>query len=285
MIQHPFRPLAIACLLSVHPAAVWAKPARGSSAALATVNHANRIATVEPVSTRYLSGVQLYSWSDGSIYRLFASPERVSDIALQPGETLISVAAGDTARWIIGDTESGAAEGRQKHILVKPGLAGLETNLVIATDRRTYHLALVSTVHSAMSAVSWTYPADSMISLKAAGAPAVEPAPTSPNLDIEHLDFNYRVSGDAPVWRPVRAFDDGRRTFVEFPAGFATSSAPPLFLIDDKGGAALVNYRVQGRFYVVDRLFDVAELRLGEKHQTIVRIARLAAPQATGRSS
>jgi type IV secretion system protein TrbG len=36
----------------------------------------------------------------------------------------------------------------------------------------------------------------------------------------------------------------------------------------------LVNYRMRGDYYVVDRLFDAAELRLGEKHQDIVRITR-----------
>ena len=51
--------------------------------------------------------------------------------------------------------------------------------------------------------------------------------------------------------------------------------APPLFITDgdDKLGK-LVNYRVKGEFYIVDRLFDFAELRLGEKDQTVVRIVR-----------
>ena len=37
---------------------------------------------------------------------------------------------------------------------------------------------------------------------------------------------------------------------------------------------ALVNYRVQGNYYVVDRLFAAAELRLGSDPQRIVRIVR-----------
>ncbi|MDB5711676.1 MAG: P-type conjugative transfer protein TrbG, partial [Sphingomonas bacterium] len=77
-----------------------------------------------------------------------------------------------------------------------------------------------------------------------------------------------------PNWRPLRAFDDGRQTFIEFPPSLAVGEAPPLFVVGPKGDAQLVNYRVSGRFYVVDRLFDAAELRLGEKKQAIVRITR-----------
>jgi P-type conjugative transfer protein TrbG len=68
----------------------------------------------------------------------------VSDIALQPGETLVSVSAGDTVRWVVGDTSSGSGDDTRTHILVKPVASGLTTNLMIATDRRTYHLELTS---------------------------------------------------------------------------------------------------------------------------------------------
>ena len=46
-----------------------------------------------------------------------------------------------------------------------------------------------------------------------------------------------------------------------------------IFLLDMKGEVQLVNYRVKGRFYVVDRIFDVAELWLGTKNQQVVRIS------------
>src|SRR3546814_661308 len=82
------------------------------------------------------------------------------------------------------------------------------------------------------------------------------------------------ITGDNPPWRPLRAFDDGRQTFIEFPASIAVGEAPPLFVVGPNGEAQLVNYHVAGRFYVVDRLFDAAELRLGQKKQAVVRIVR-----------
>lgn len=230
----------------------------------------------DPVAQSFINAVQVYPFVDGAIYSVATAPERVTDITLQPGETLVAVASGDTARWLIGDTTSGSATERRTHVLVKPFSAGLSTNLVITTDRRTYHLNLTSRTKAAMTALSWTYAQDALIALKRAKAAAEAVAPVASGIEVEQLHFNYTVSGDRPAWRPSRAFDDGRQTFIEFPATLAVGEAPPIFLVDGKGEAQLVNYRMKGRFYVVDRIFDVAELRLGTKHQQIVRIRRVA---------
>ena len=252
-------------------------PRHRPSPAEVAVLAANRVATIEPSAPAFINAAQIYPFAEGSVYQVYAAPERVTDLALQPGEELLAVAAGDTVRWVIGDTTSGAAGSKRTHILVKPFSAGLSTNLVITTDRRTYHLLLASTPAAAMVAVSWTYPQDDLIALKRAEAERRAAAPVATGIAPESLHFDYAITGDRPAWRPLRAFDDGRQTFIEFPASLATGEAPPLFLVDSKGTAQLVNYRLQGRFYVVDRLFDAAELRLGLKHQDVVRIARLGA--------
>jgi type IV secretion system protein VirB9 len=229
--------------------------------------------------------VQVYPYAEGMIYRIYAAPERVTDIALQPGETLGTIAAGDTVRWVIGDTTSGAGETKRTHILIKPFEPGLATNLLVTTDRRTYHLSLVSTGTTAMAALSWTYPQDALIAWKHAAAEAQTAAPVARGLALEQLRFDYSISGDTPPWRPLRAFDDGRQTFIEFPATLGVGEAPPLFVLGAKGEAELVNYRVNGRFYIVDRLFGAAELRLGTKHQDIVRITRTTSANHDARRS
>ncbi len=240
------------------------------------VANANRSALREPSRGGFVQAVQVYPYSEGALYRLFAAPERVTDIALQPGEAITSVAAGDTARWTVGDTTSGSGPGKRVHILVKPYSAGLATNLLITTDRRVYHLQLESTSRTAMAALSWTYPQDEMIALQRQRDSEAAAAPIAGGLAIDRLRFDYGISGDKPAWRPLRAFDDGRQTFIEFPAAIAVGEAPPLFVLGQKGMAELVNYRVAGRYYVVDRLFGAAELRLGGKRQSIVRITSRA---------
>ncbi|QNA85458.1 P-type conjugative transfer protein TrbG [Sphingomonas sp. So64.6b] len=246
------------------------------SPAIARVAVANRAATQEPLAQAFVNAVQVYPFSDGTIYQVYTAPGAVTDIALQPSEGLISVAAGDTVRWVIGDTTSGAGTDKRTHILVKPSASGLATNLVITTDRRSYHLQLTATSRIAMAALSWTYPADQLIALRRVAEQTAAAAPVAEGLSVDSLHFNYVVSGDQPAWRPLRAFDDGRQTFIEFPATIAVGDAPPLFIVGPTGEAELVNYRVRGRFYVVDRIFDAAELRLGTGKQQIVRIDRVA---------
>lgn len=264
-----------ACLIAATlPTTALVAGASDASPARTRVAVANRTALREPSAASWMNAVQVYPWSEGMLYRLYAAPERVTDIALQPGETVNAVAAGDTVRWTVGDTTSGAGAGKRTHILVKPFTAGLSTNLVITTDRRVYHLALESTLGVAMAALSWTYPQDALIALRREAVAAEAAAPVASGVSLETLRFGYVISGDDPSWRPLRAFDDGRQTFIEFPATIAVGEAPPLFLVGAKGEVQLVNYRVAGRFYVVDRLFDAAELRLGEKRQAIVRISR-----------
>lgn len=240
----------------------------------ARVDAANRAATKEPSSSGYINAVQVYPWTEGALYRLYAAPERVSDIALQPGEKLVAVSAGDTVRWIIGDTTSGAGEGARVHVLVKPFAPGLATNMVITTDRRAYHLALESTDATSMAAISWTYPQDRLVALRRQNARAEQARPVAENVALTDLHFRYAISGDDPPWRPVRAWDDGSKVYIEFPARLGQGEAPPLFVVGPLGDNQLVNYRVSGNHYIVDRLFAAAELRLGEDPQQVVRISR-----------
>lgn len=246
-------------------------PRRGVPA----IRAANANATLEPRRPDFVNATAVYPFSEGTIYRAYTAPERVTDIALQPGENLVAVASGDTVRWVIGDTTSGTGAEKRTHVLVKPFTAGLATNLVITTDRRTYHVALTSTTGPAMAALSWSYPQDELLAVRRAQEAAAAAAPVAAGLEIERLNFGYEISGDRPPWRPLRAFDDGRQTFIEFPPSLAVGEAPPLFLVDGKGEAQLVNYRLRGRYYVVDRLFGTAELRLGTKRQQVVRINRI----------
>jgi type IV secretion system protein VirB9 len=257
---------------------------RERSGPLRTVQSATRSATIRPAAAGFVNGAQVYPYSEGTIFQAYAAPGLVTDIMLQPGEGLVAVASGDTARWVIGDTTSGSGAGKQTHVLVKPFSAGLTTNLVITTDRRAYHVRLVSTATTALSSMRWTYPQDALLALRRKADAVQAAAPIATGFAIEQLHFNYVITGDKPAWRPLRAFDDGAKTYVEFPASLANGDAPPLFVVAADGKAELVNYRQRDRYYVVDRIFDAAELRLGFKKQQVVRIDR-ASPRATRRGA
>ncbi len=241
----------------------------------ARIGKANAAARMQPARDGFLDAIQQYPWAEGALYQLYTAPGQVTDIALQEGEQLVGpVAAGDTVRWIMGDALSGSGPAQRVHILVKPTQPGLSTNLVINTDRRTYHLELRSTPDTYMASVSWTYPQDALVALAARNREAAAPPPV-PGVDLESLNFSYRIDGDRTAWRPVRAFDDGRQVFIELPTSVGQSELPPLFVAGAKGAGELVNYRMRGRYLIVDRLFEAAELRLGGgKSQKRVRVLR-----------
>jgi len=210
----------------------------------------------------------MFPFAEGALYQVYAAPGQLTDIALQEREELVGsgpVAAGDTVRWIISDTESGPANAKRVHILVKPTLPDVVTNLVINTDLRTYHIELRSTEKTYMASVSWIYPLDQLIALRRQNASADAVIPVDTGLDIGRLRFGYTIEGDNPPWRPLHVFDDGRKVYVEFPHGIAQGEMRPLFIIGPEGKTSeLVNYRVRRNHRIVDRLFAVAELRLGD---------------------
>ena len=210
----------------------------------------------------------------------------VSNVVLQPGEEIVAVSAGDTVRWVIGDTVSGEGETARAHVLVKPIADGLRTNLVIITDRRSYHLELRSTPETYMASVSWRYPHESLLALQRRNQVAVDAADRviDEGLRLEQLRFRYEISGDTPPWRPVRVFDDTHKVYIQFPRRLDQGEAPPLFVVGPDGDNQLVNYRVRRNYYIVDRLFAAAELRLGEDPQQVVRISRTDGRPARQRS-
>lgn len=240
------------------------------------VNEGRKSALIEPSVDGYVNAIQVYPYTEGALYRLYASPGQVSDIALQPGEALVSVSAGDTVRWVVGDTISGTGPNSRAHVLVKPINSDIRTNLMIATDRRTYHLELESVPSGYMAALSWRYPADEMAELTAGNARAIsrEAGIIDRGLSLDGLNFDYRITGDKPKWKPVRVFDDGTQVYIQMPNDIKSTDLPPLFVLGSEGGAELVNYRVRGNYYIVDHLFEAAELRLGTKNQTVVRISK-----------
>jgi P-type conjugative transfer protein TrbG len=257
----------------LHIPPAWT-PSHGGAAAnspTTRVANANAAARVEPRREGYYNAIQIYPWSEGALYQVYTAPGQITDIALEPGESLTGagpIAAGDTARWIIGDTESGSGITRRVHVLVKPTRPDITTNLIITTDRRSYMIELRAGANPYMPAVAWAYPQPPASQRQAAPATPVIPAAAARN-------YRYALSGDNPPWRPVAVYDDGRRVYVEFPHGIVQGEMPPLFVIGSEGELQIANSRIYRNILIVDRLFGAAELRLGSgDHQQTVRISR-----------
>lgn len=259
------------------------KPVAESPDEKVRVTRANEEARVAPSREGYVNAIQVWPYADGALYQVYTSPGRITVITLQQGEELVTVSAGDTVRWIVGDTASGSGASLRVNILVKPTRVKLKTNLVITTNRRTYLLELSSTPQAWMASVSWDYPKDRMLALQKQAQQAQVAAPIDSGLSLEQIKFRYAITGDSPPWKPLRAFDDGERVYIQFPAGIAQGELPPLFVIGQQGDGQLVNYRFRSPYFVVDRLFGAAELRLGEDKAAVVRIERTDGVNSTAR--
>lgn len=267
-------PLALPAQLKPLPKLDEATPAPEPTDEKVRVSRANAEARIAPTREGYVNAIQVWPYSDGALYQVYAAPGRVTVVSLQPGEELVTVAAGDTVRWIVGDTSSGSGEALRVNVLVKPTRSGLKTNLVITTSRRTYLLELTSTEKAWMASVSWDYPKDRMLALQRQSQAAQTAAPVDTGLALEKIRFRYAISGSNPPWKPQRAFDDGEKVYIQFPPGIAQGELPPLFVIGAQGDGQLVNYRFRSPYYIVDRLFGAAELRLGGDGGDVVRIER-----------
>jgi type IV secretion system protein VirB9 len=239
---------------------------------------ANAAARSVPTADAYINATLYYDYEAGRLYQVRTSPHFLTAIILRPGEKLLAKAAGDTVRWVLGETAEGTGASQQVVVLLKPVRGGLRTNIVLTTDQRAYLIEATSRDGGAYtSAVSWNYPQEQMQALAAGQAAERASVVAQPAAPIDQLHFGYKIAplhGKAPRWQPIRVFDDGTRTYIQFPVNMAATDAPPLFLIGPHDTVALVNYRYINGYYVVDRLIETAELRIGETPQVIVRITR-----------
>lgn len=233
---------------------------------------------------------------------------QICDVQLQPGENINSVNVGDSARWMIEPAVSNSGPNETQHLIIKPLDAGLNTTLIVTTDRRTYHMRLVSHRTQFMSRVAFTYPEDAQAKWAAFRARAdtdraenTMPAPGNDGAPgagghrrggggdgggraggeyLGNLDFKYAVDGSAR-WKPVRVYNDGVKTIIEMPHAMEQTEAPSLLIVRAGGNpksasdTSIVNYRLQDGRFIVDQIFDQAVLISGVgKRQQRVTITR-----------
>ncbi len=226
--------------------------------------------------THGAEGTVLFTFG-ATLPSIVCAPLYVCDVALQPGEVVNDVNTGDKDRWDVVPATSGTGAVQTTHIIIKPHDAGLATNAIVTTDRRTYVLKLLSRQSDWMPRVAFTYPDDAdrqwaayrarQEAPHAAGREGGNAADSGSLLAtgeaLANLDFNFRVDGDRPRWRPVRVYTDGVKTYIQLPTAVATAGAPVLVALGPDGGEQLVNYRMVGDRYVVDRVLERAVLLTG----------------------
>lgn len=226
------------------------------------------------------SGSKPVQGANGSIKFLWGTQQpsivcavlQLCDVSLQPGEQVNALHLGDTARWTVEPAITGSGAGEVVHIIIKPHEVGLETSLVVTTNRRTYHMRLRSHRVEYMPQISFIYPEDALAKWDALKTrerqERVERTIPQTKEYLGDLSFDYEMTGAAP-WKPVRIYNDGRKTVIELPDIVQQTEAPSLLVVRKEGGlfsdeeTVIVNYRVQGSRYIVDAVFDRAILIAG----------------------
>lgn len=218
-----------------------------------------------------------------SMPKLTCSPGRACDIEMEPGERVKKVILADGVNWQWDAAESVERGKAIQHVVVQPKDKDLETNVIITTDRRTYHIKLYAPkVEGAyLNRIGFYYP-DALVSswedrmrseanaLEKEADMNVMPSAVSP-MD---LAFDYRIEGDAD-FKPLRVFNDGERVYMTMPENLRTGEHPVFSLLDEKGKQMVVNYRRQEDkatgtiHYVIDKLFAKGELRRGSEMVSI----------------
>nr|WP_311527746.1 P-type conjugative transfer protein TrbG [uncultured Ralstonia sp.] len=247
---------------------------------------ARPVITSNPPSMRELDGGQRFVFGAAHI-TVTCAVLQVCDIALQPSERIQNVHIGDSVRWTVEPAISGVGSGEVQHLIVKPFDVGLTTSMVVTTDRRTYRLQLRSTRKETTPHVSFVYPEDDRAKWEALRARYQQERQqnTMPETGeyLGELDFGYDISGSVS-WKPVRVYNDGRKTIIQM-AKIVSQGEMPVLLLVRKSGSILgreqteiVNYRVQGDRYIVDAVFDRAVLVAGagaqQQRVTISRVKR-----------
>lgn len=209
--------------------------------------------------------------------KIVCRPNRITDIALQAGEKVTAVHAGDTTRWQISPAKSGSGEQETIHVVVKPLIPDISTNLLVMTDRRTYNLDLVSSATNYIPSVRFSYPDDVI----GAWGSFIAESRKKQQQDVvlsdgkysllpDNLYFGYSiVKGKEVAWSPIRVFDDGVKTYIEMPAKYQSLEAPVLLFYEGQQ-QKLVNYRVKDRFYIVDRLMTKKAVLIAGKSRVVI---------------
>lgn len=273
------KPMPLPGQLRPLPAAQVSSHRNSSKQAAYVVQEANAKATSSPDPAGYYNAIMVFDYAPGVLFRVFTAPLRFTAIQLQPGEKVLGkIVIGDNVRWATAIGKAQAGQLDQFVVYVKPTRPDLATTMTINTDRRSYFVDLTSCPDDYMVAVAWRYPQDEVAQLEAAAAQqdAADKATTATLVRLDSANFSYSVKAERghPAWMPLQVFDDGTRTFIRFPVAMLKREAPAFFVLDATNQIQIVNVRVKNEYYIVDRLFERAELRVGQQDQEIVHIVR-----------
>lgn len=228
----------------------------------------NQYACTGKAANIVTDGFIKFAYNEGQQPIVKATPFQETVISLEPGERFTNISSGDPNRWSYSVAVSGSGATQQQNVLVKPSLPDISTNMVITTDKRIYNLRLLSSMNAQTTRnISFWYPDEMVNAVNDSTLKQFDGAvATVPNVSLNNLNFDYRLStgwfSHTPAWKPIRVFDDGTHTYIQFASIMSNRDMPVLF-VQEGYSKELVNYRTKPPYFVVDKIFKQAVLVVG----------------------
>jgi type IV secretion system protein VirB9 len=222
---------------------------------------------------------QVGLYAEGTVYKVKVPLKAPVMVMLEPGEEvnkvihdrMVILPGEGSSPWTIVESESHTP--RRAHVSLQCTQAGLSQGMTILTTRRVYLLDLQSVATSKIRIVRWTY--DTPV-VQAKAKPRLLPDPQQPQTFYGGYTWG-QAQGPLPSWAPRQVLNDQRgKTYIVFPT-YLTAASTPLLRLITGNGPEVVHYRVDpsGTVFILESVFDVAELRLGHGPTTeVVRITR-----------
>jgi type IV secretory pathway VirB9-like protein len=263
LITTPRPPLPV--LARPEPSSV---PVMSQRSTARTVPEAIQEAMQVPEPWRFHRGVLVYTVQPGARYLVPVAVDRLTTVRFAPGEVLFATTSGIpkcddlksddpemSLRCLsIKETSSGEGTTQQYHLALRPGVDGLQTNLMVTTSWWAYDLEVVSRKRGFVPVVQWEHL-----------APVVPQAKAIRHEIIGHGYSMTSRSGSDPAWMPERMWDDTKHTYIQFPKTVSGGEFPLLYELTSALEEHLVNYRVYGTLLIADGVIDGGLLQTGKK--------------------
>jgi type IV secretion system protein VirB9 len=233
------------------------------AASVLTLSHINAEAVQYSKPIAINPHIRIINYSPNEVHAYTGFYNYVASILFEDGEKIVTIAIGDPTAWQI--TPSG------NRLFIKPLQNDPETNALIITNKRVYHFSLDAREATGMDDedlvfetrfaypqinFSYTESSDSYI----------------PDINEDsNLNFNYLLSGHEDI-KPIRIFDDGRFTYMQFPE--TNVELPAVFDVDSTGREAVVNIRTVGKYLVIEKVGSLFTLRSDKEHVCVFNKSR-----------
>lgn len=207
--------------------------------------------------------IRTYVYNPDEVYVFRGHYRYQSSIEFAQDEVIANISIGDSVGWQIVPSGS--------RIFLKPVDQDATTNMSVITNKRIYHFELYADEaedirdSELVFSVRFTYPQEQ--SASEAGFMQYQASGYGddiPNLsnDPQRFNFNYTTTGSERI-SPLRIFDDGEFTYVQFRG--VNADIPAVFMVHPSGKESLVNFRTQGDYIVIERVASQYTLRLGDE--------------------